>query len=221
MTKNLLNIIQKTDAAEVASDISETLSAHIEQNDKILLLLSGGSAIVVATNLSLNLNTNVSIALLDERYGDPMHLDSNAKQLMDAGFDMQNAKTITVLEGDSIQETTDRFSRDLIEAKESADLVVAIAGIGPDGHTSGVLPHTVGVSSEKSVEHYDGGTYQRITTTLTFIKEIDHTFIYAVGENKWPAIKQMLEPGPLEDIPARVYTEAKAVTLYTDYKGEI
>ena len=109
---------------------------------------------------------NLSIFLIDERYGEVGHLDSNAKQLHDAGFEARDAIFVTpLLPGFSFDETHERYSEAIGRAFEHADSIIGQIGIGSDGHIAGILPGTPAVNASGWVTAYDTPTYKRLTLT--------------------------------------------------------
>lgn len=207
-----------------ASEIAETISKSLGENKKVLLLLSGGSALAVAVEARRIIGEIPSgilqIGLIDERYGDVGHENSNWFQLEKNGFDFTNVLTIPVLTGEDLPNTVLKFEENLKSALNNSDVKVGIFGVGADGHTSGLLPHSPAIHSNLLVASYTGPDFERVTTTPKLIPLLNKIFVYVVGQNKWPVVKQMTEQGSIEDIPARILQSASDLTVYTDYKEE-
>ena len=242
MTINNLQVHTVASKGEAASALTEKLNVVLSeaQQDKksVLLLVSGGSAFDLFPLITASsIDQNVTIGVLDERYStDPK--ENNFAQFQQTDFyhgaKEKGAKFIdtTVQDGEVHEQHASRFEQALREWKEtnSEGIIVATVGIGPDGHTSGVLPFPENPSlfselfenPEKLVAAYDAdgkNPYRyRSTTTNTFLKEyLDHAFVYAVGENKKDALTRVVsDTGSLAETPARVLREMKDVQLFTD-----
>lgn len=198
------------------------LRSALEADKKVLWLLSGGSAIPLIVAIANQLqNTNVSnltVSLIDERYGPVGHADSNWQQLKEAGFALPNATLQPVLMGQDIKATADTFQKNLRENLQTCDYRLGFLGIGPDGHTSGILPHSSAVEAQTLVHAYEGGGYQRITTTAKCLAQLDEAVVYAVGESKWPGLDQLSTDVDPADQPAQFLKQIPQVTIFNDYR---
>jgi 6-phosphogluconolactonase/glucosamine-6-phosphate isomerase/deaminase len=122
-----------------------------------------------------------------------------------------------VLSGQSIEQTTRAWSGKLSTLLDQSDFVLGLFGIGPDGHTSGILPNSPAVDAGGLVVHYDGGQYLRITTTPSFIAKLDEAVVYAVGKSKWPTLERLSRSVPTSEQPAQVLKRVPKLTVFTDY----
>ena len=119
--------------------------------------------------------------------------------------------------------------------------------MGADGHTSGILPgspsaliaaETLAMNFHKSEPNspgspnsfatdqplasaYDWSDYQRITTTLAVLAQLDEAVLYACGETKWPMLKRLRDDVPVVDMPVQLLKQVKLVTVFTDYQENI
>ena len=112
--------------------------------------------------------------------------------------------------------------------------VVAVFGVGLDGHTCGIIPD---INPEKTkskelfknrfndtdkwVVGYDDANNEykeRVTITMPFIKEqVDHAVVFVSGENKRKALDNLLaSEGDINKTPARVLRDIKDVEVFTD-----
>lgn len=203
---------------------------------EFLFLASGGSALALLDHFDPTLfGPHSTIGVLDERYSsDP--IVNNCTQLAKTNFVVrareQGARFIdtTVRPGETIDELSTRFETTLREWKErTRGVVVASVGVGPDAHTSGVMPYPEDPAFfEKTfndeahwVVAYNAGDKHpqrlRVTTTLPFLRHIDHPVLFVVGENKRDALTKMLaEEGALNESPCRIWREVPRAELYTD-----
>jgi len=223
---------------QTASVLNEILKKIQQENKSILLLLSGGSAFDLLSHIDEAILTDkTTIAVLDERYSTDPKIN-NFAQVQQTPFytttQESGVKTIdtTVQENETMEQLATRFQSSLQEWKKNNPdgEIVAIVGIGPDGHTSGILPFPENPAlfaelfenPDKWVVSYDAdgkNPYRyRATTTNIFLRNfIDHAVVYAVGENKKEALTRLIaETGSLAETPARVLREMKCVDLFTD-----
>ncbi len=227
---------------QLTQALNSTLKELHDDNKPFLLLVSGGSAFDLFTDIDLNnFDNSATVGVLDERYStDPTV--NNMDQFMHTAFytslKNKNVQFIdtTVQDEETGEEHAKRYDQALSEWKEEHrdGVIVAIVGIGPDGHTSGILPFPENPSlftklfenPNTLVVHYDAdgkNPYRyRSTTTNIFLRNyIDHSFVYAVGANKKDALTRLAaKEGSLAETPARILREMKDVQLFTDVSLE-
>lgn len=217
-----------------AVDIIEEL---IRNKQSILFLISGGSALKVLDKIdSAILHQDITVSMIDERFStDPkvnnfLQLKQTAffKKLLEKGglfFDSTPAL------GESIASLTQRFDSFLHQWKKlHADgIVVALLGMGEDGHTAGIMPF---LENQKLFGHLfledewvvgydakDKNQYSlRVTTTMTFLKnQVDRAVVFIQGEAKKSALEKVIaKDGSLAETPARIWREMKNVVVVTD-----
>lgn len=212
-----------TDTNTVVDCLLRVIGERLDQGQTVLWLVPGGSAIALAAAASQGLTAHdtskLTVSLTDERYGLVGHADSNWQQLGQAGFHIPGAQLHPVLTGADLTATTQAFAAFLDTALETADYRLGFFGIGPDGHTAGILPGSPAVTATQSAAGYDGGQFQRITITPAAIKRLDEAVVYAVGEPKWPIFDQLETDIALEKQPAQILKQVPIVTIFNDYKG--
>lgn len=195
-----------------------TLITHLESGEYTAWLLSGGSAIQleveVAKKLPLHDTSRLAITLIDERYGPFGHENENYSKLTAAGFPLPVARVLT---GESGEATAKSFSATLDTILAEADYSLGIFGIGADGHTAGIKPHSPSVTSTATATFYKWDDYERITMTAGAITKLDEAIVYAMGSEKQTTLYSLLhEDLPLEAQPAQVLKSIKKSVLYTD-----
>ncbi len=199
--------------------IAQAINRALEKGS-VLLLLSGGSNIknAVAIQQQLNLgNSRLTVSLVDERYGDIGHADSNWQQLLEAGFDTSGVRVIPVLTGEAPEQTADAFGAALSYAFQNHDTVIGMLGMGADGHTSGILPDSLAVAATDLVVHYQGPDHQRITTTPVALQHLDTAFLVAYGDNKRTQLETLLhESVPITEQPVQLLKQLSDVRIYSD-----
>lgn len=214
------------DAERAAAQIVSALVSSLNKGKKVLLLVSGGSSVGLA---SLVLNSQqlagsdmnlLTIGQVDERFGEVGHDNSNWRGLSEK-TDVRDFKILPILTEDSnnLESTAQRYNDSLKKSVAENDEVAGIFGIGADGHTAGLLPRCPVFGSDELVGSYEADDYKRITISDGFFQHFTYGFGYAFGDNKYSAISDMLSDGPVEDIPARLLKVIPGFTLFTDFKG--
>lgn len=200
--------------------LAGTIGARLSEGRSVLWLLSGGSAISVALATAKLLAgqdlTNLTISLIDERFGPLDHSDSNWHLLEQAGFSVPGATMHPVLTGADRPTTTASFGEFLQHHFVSGSFCLGLLGIGPDGHTSGILPHSPAITASGLAFDYDGPDFQRITTTPTALARLNEAVVYVVGSPKWPVLDQLETDLPPAAQPAQLLKTLPKLTIFTD-----
>ena len=208
---------------DVASSIANSIKNQLNQGKHVLFMVSGGSSIEVEVKVSTLIKSiphqNLTVMMIDERYGSLGHKDCNWEKLIKDGFDLPEAKLIPILTGDDKPTTTEKFKLALEEEFKKADYKIGLFGVGVDGHTAGILPDSEAVTCEDLVCSYETSTFSRITITEKAILKFDEAVAFIKGEEKWGEVKNLLE----EDIdvskqPSQILKKVPLLTIFTDYK---
>jgi 6-phosphogluconolactonase/glucosamine-6-phosphate isomerase/deaminase len=220
----MIKFIKIIDDLPVVDYLAQVLQQHLEAGEKVLWLLSGGSAITVEVAVARRLAAapnlrNLTVSLTDERYGEVGHPDSNWMQLINGGLVIAEADLVPVLHGQYRPATAKAFEEFLSDQFTAADYSIAVLGIGPDGHTSGIKPHSTAVTSQDLVCAYDGDDYSRITTTSKALARLDEIVVYAVGPAKHQQLEHLEHDLPVDEQPAQILKQLKQVTMFNDLKG--
>lgn len=217
-----LNIKTIKDIEEVAEFTANSINKQLELGKRVLWFVTGGSSIKVESIIAPKINTNfpgrLVITLTDERFGEENHPDSNWYQLKQLGFEIEKVKIINFLEGESFTNTTKRLRIILKEELAKADYKIGMFGIGIDGHTAGILPHTEAVNSPELISAYKTPQFDRVTITPKVILELDEAVVFAMGENKWPILEKLEKEFPLEEDPSQILKTVPLLTIFTDKK---
>lgn len=211
---------------EIVQYLSDEIGGRLETGQKVLWLIPGGSASVVAIEVLRRLEaldlSHLYITLTDERYGPLGHPNENWTQLINAGFAVANAQVYRVLTGEAPECTTDHFDQKLQEWLPQMDFAIGLFGVGADGHTAGIKPHTSAVDSEARVAYFVGEDFERITITPLAIKDIDEAVIYACGTAKFPVLASLIDDSlPVDYQPAQALKSAGSVMLFSDYYDKV
>lgn len=208
---------------QAVSSVVEAIKNHLSKGERVLWLLSGGSGTTIAVEASKRLRlsnlSNLFVSLTDERFGLIGHNDENWQQLVDAGFYLPGANLYRPLIGKDIEPTRLAFNTWLSDQITMADYKIGIFGIGVDGHTAGIKPHSSAVSSTDLVASFQGTDFERITITFSAIRKLDEAIIQASGSDKASVLQNLINNNlPLDEQPAQILKLIPRVTLYTNNK---
>lgn len=206
-------------------------------DSKTILFLSGGRTpkdlyISLAKEKKI---TPSAVALIDERYGEKFHENSNEKMIQDSGFISylggKNIRVFPILEGKDINQTAKDYDEEVRYFLHGFPKSVAILGIGLDGHTAGLPANPrlwqAGIaenSKSKLVVAYDDseGFYKkRITMTFSGLSLLSILIVLVFGEDKKEALSKLFMQGSEEEIPGRFFKRkdiAPKTLFITDQK---
>ncbi|MBA3757690.1 6-phosphogluconolactonase [Candidatus Saccharibacteria bacterium] len=221
-----MRLIRINSDFEVIDYIHRLIKLRLENNNKVLWLISGGSAIKVEAEVARRLNKSneiykLTVMLVDERYGKPGHQNSNWHKLMQAGFWVPGAQLEPILVGKNIAQTTIDFAGQLHSQLATCDFKIGVFGMGVDGHTAGILPNSPAISSSLYGVHYRAGEFHRITCTTKAIENLDEAILYAVGKEKSIMLSKLAEDVDEQVQPAQILKKAAVLTVFNDQRGDI
>lgn len=228
----------KTPDADASEKLGRLLlQARLDGHD-VLLLLAGGSAFKMYDLIDPSLlGPHVTLGMTDDRFTDDI-INNNFATLqvtrlyndtLDSGVWAIGSEPHA---GETQEELRARYEFGI--KKWLADFpkgkIIAVFGIGTDGHIAGIIP---GVLSSEDFEKEFNGTQLvgkldaadknefplRISVTFPLIKNIAHAIVYATGDNKKEILKRVVDASgqvPLDKMPSRIIHEMKDVTLVTD-----
>lgn len=218
-----MDLVQTADARPAVEKIVALLREAKARRERAVWLVSGGSAVAVAVQAMRELSQNnsdlgwLTIMQVDERFGPVGHAAGNWRQLQEAGFEPDSAHILPVLDGSTFDQTIARFEARLRAAFDRATYTLGLFGIGADGHTAGILPHSPACQpTEKLAIGYQATDFARITITPEAIKRLDAAVAYVAGEAKAPALAQLQHDLPLAEQPAQALKLAKHAWIFSD-----
>jgi 6-phosphogluconolactonase/glucosamine-6-phosphate isomerase/deaminase len=202
-------------------------------------LLSGGSALSLLERVKAeNLGKNITLSGLDDRYSTDPEVNTYSqiaslgfyKDAMERGAEQIDLR---VKEGETISAMAGRMEKSLRDWREKNfnGFIIATQGVGPDGHTAGIMPYPEDPEQFKEmfedpshwVTGYNAGDKHkypdRVTTTMPFLRDqVDHAIVYMAGNDKHEAFRRVSIPdGSLAETPARIIKEMKGtVEVFTD-----
>ncbi len=218
-------VFKKIDSTTPVSDyLFSSISMQLAKGKKVLWLMPGGSAIPIAQDVLRRLQiidcSQLAISLTDERWGDIGHTNENWKAIFASVAMPKGANLAPINQGRDMQQTIMDYSAKLKQLSEWADYRVGFFGIGPDGHTAGILPHSPAVHSLDLGAGYDAGNYKRITITPLAIERLDAAIAYAVGTPKHPILDELSNDIPISDMPSQALKQAGDSIIFNDHRGD-
>ncbi|MEK7452646.1 MAG: 6-phosphogluconolactonase [Patescibacteria group bacterium] len=218
----------------ISDDINKKISEFKKSNTPLLFLISGGSVLEILDYIKKDfLGDFMTISVLDERF-DITNKNNNFTQLSERViykamvFAGVNFIDTSVKYGQTKEELADFFEEELKSwnGKKINGRIIAIFGVGIDGHTSGIMPFFK--DEKKFLELFEGDRWvisydasgknqysERVTTTNTFLRRIDEAFVFVIGEEKKMALENMQKNGSVAEVPARILAEINA-KVYTN-----
>lgn len=226
-----------------AAFIADHLQRVAGEHKKILVLLSGGSAVTIYKKVfdilpqDLDLS-RVIFSLVDERYLEPGDKNSNEQQLRNTGVIKEIEKRGSSFIGwlaknRNGSELAELISKKLQPIFSQSDHTLMLAGMGADGHSAGWLPtQTVDkfeqlYKKKQLVTYYqvdpvdsDNPYRERLTITLGAVAKVDQVILTASGAEKRPALEKLVaQGGDPHQLPALTLYKAKNQTIIlTDQK---
>lgn len=220
--------IQRVNSPEAAvKALCVRLLSELQGGKQVLWLVSGGSnlawEVAIMQHIPAEESSRLTVMLIDERVGAPGHPASNWQQLQEAGFEGKQAHCIpTLVEGETLAETVNRYEQELAEAVSSAEVVIAQLGLGTDGHIAGILPHSpASAETKRLVCGYETEPYTRLTVTFPLLRQVTAAYLLAFGADKQSVIETLLHASlPVAEQPAQALKSLPEAYLYTDQEGE-
>ncbi len=217
-----------TAAATLADRVSTLLVADSTAHGQATLAVSGGK-----TPLPLFAElrhreipwSKITITLVDERWVDPAHEDSN-ERLVRTSLLTQHAAAANFIPMKN-QAATARQGEETCARKLAAVPLphsVLLLGMGNDGHTASIFPGAerlnLALGNNPKLRCLaitpPAAPHERMTLSLAAILNSRHIFLYIQGEQKLKTLQQALLNGPEEHMPIRaVLNNPKTpVTVY-------
>lgn len=235
-----MHIVRAKDKDEALNKAAQALSELFEEQYRkpTLFLSAGGSSLGILQFVDpMHLGSHLCIGVTDERYSENPEINNFAKLMATPLYGEarnRDAEFIDtrIKDGESLESLAERFEKSLRNWKTAhpEGRVLITQGIGPDGHTQGILPYQENPdlfkklfdNPERWAVGYDAEDKNefplRLTVTMPFLRDVvDFAIVYMVGENKKEALRGILaEQGNLVQTPGRIIREMKNVTVFTD-----
>ncbi|MGD1854726.1 MAG: 6-phosphogluconolactonase [Leptolyngbyaceae cyanobacterium] len=191
-----------------AAQTVELMKAAIAARGRCTIALSGGSTpkpiyqAIAKTDLPWD---KIFVYWGDERYVPATHTDSNAKMAREAWLDQVDIPADNIFAVPTDVDTPDTaatlYQQSLAKSfqvaseKDFPQFDVILLGMGDDGHTASLFPHTAALNERKrwvTVGSKDG--QPRITFTSPLINQAHHVLFVVAGANKQAALSQVFAP---------------------------
>jgi len=176
-----------------------------------------------------------AVALIDERYGEKLHSNSNENMLRTTGliqyFSWRHMPFYPVIqENKSVDIVATEYDETIRYLLSQFPRSFGVLGIGLDGHTAGIAGERADFhnplfdqeQNDKVVSWFDdfSGPFQtRVTMTFAGLSLLDVMLVLVLGDDKKEALEKTFSPGSIEAVPARFFTLpeiAPKVVLITD-----
>ncbi len=209
------------------ADLTERLVRELAGGRQVLWLVSGGSNVMpsvqIMGNIPERLRAKLSVMLIDERYGEPGHPESNWAQLMKAGFEGGDATLLPVLEaGLDFDQTIVRYNQIAGRAFDANQVIIAQLGVGADGHIAGILPGSPAADETDALAvGYQSEPLTRLTLTFTALRRVSAAYVFAFGDTKRQELKKLQTQSiPLNRQPAQILKQLPEAYFYSDQFGD-
>lgn len=196
----------------LAKDIVSKLTAAINDKGQAVLLVSGGRSPIALFEQLSNSDIaweNVIISLVDDRWVDATHSDSNENLVKQYLLVNKAAKARfigLVAPGESAFTHIDQSIKAIADIKE---IDVMILGMGEDGHTASIFPCSEQVSQAMSKDNHQRliatqpttAPYERVSFTLNEILAAKQVYLPLSGSNKIRVFEQAQQLDDLAKMP--------------------
>jgi 6-phosphogluconolactonase len=183
--------------------VIQQLQTAIAQKGQATIALAGGSTprplyeILAKANLPWE---NIQVFWGDERYVPADHPDSNYRMarlawLDHVGFPAQNIHPVPTEIADPAiaAQTYEQTLQQVFGTQERPEFDVMLLGIGDDGHTASLFPHTAALQvSDRLVAVGEKDGAPRITFTFPVINRSALVLFLVAGASKQTALRQIL-----------------------------
>jgi 6-phosphogluconolactonase len=209
------------------------------EREYVSLALSGGSTPVlvyeaIATQTTLPKRCSIKFFQVDERYVPADHKDSNQKLLYDhfiRAFDRRPDGKNYLSEGvffrtdqpieKALKEYTKAIQYEMSSwpAPWNIPFSLAILGLGPDGHTASLFPHSPALyDTEHAVAHTTTDAFpvhDRLTLTFPTIMASHRLLLLVRGREKQAIIDDLLHSNKtIDELPAKKLLEHPDLTIF-------
>lgn len=201
-------------AADMARRIAQILGDAITERGVATIALSGGRSprpvLEALSGAGLDWDKLI-VTLVDERWVEPDHADSNERLVRETLLQGEAAKARFVGMKNAAADAYDGQAG--CEAAFRAlpwPLDIVLLGMGEDGHTASLFPEAEELAEGLSTDALTlavtppAAPHQRMSLSAKAILSSRHIFLQIGGAGKKAVYDRALEGGPVEDLPIRV-----------------
>lgn len=200
--------------------LSQSINTRINDAGKASIALSGGStpqALYRELSQQDLAWQSVTVSLVDERWVDDIHTDSNARFIRNTLIRDRAGRASFVGMKTSHNDAfaaADSLSR--ILARHILPLDLVLLGMGLDGHTASLFPDAIGLAPALSADCrqlccaiqplptvQDTAPVARMTLSLNTILSAQQRVLFLRGDAKRQVLEQAFSNGPVTDMPVR------------------
>lgn len=207
--------------SDVVDNLSSLLNAHLIIGKKVFWLISGGSSIPIAVQVSKTISPafypQLWTMLVDEIIN-IQESETNGERLLRAGF-ATGIPFIKIYEkGLALEEMVLHFGAAIAEKIGWADVSVGQFGIGDGFHTGGIMPRSIAAETHNKLAiAYEHEEAKKITVTPGLVEKLDIVFINSLGETKRELVRHFLNSKEnIYDEPTQALKLAKHCYLASD-----
>ena len=201
-------------APALAAAVARDLRGAIGSRGRAVLAVSGGSTPVpffIELRQARLDWSQVTITLVDERWVDVDHPDSNAalvqRHLMQGAAASAHFQPLWNAAGTAGQGCP---ATEVLLA-QLCPLDVAVLGMGADGHTASWFPGATNLAQALDMGSHRScvalqppqGGHERISLSLQAVFSAGRRYLHFTGSEKWATFERALMPGPVADLPVR------------------
>lgn len=196
--------------AQAAADhIVQAAQREIDAKGSFSLALSGGSTPKMLYTMLAEPPyvkwiewDKVHLYFGDERGVPPEHKDSNFKMASETLLDVAPIPPANIhrMKGElPAEEAAKEYGLMLKQTFGDGGIDLVLLGMGDDGHTASIFPHTIAVKEKEHrvigyfAENSSTGKSWRITMTAPFLNRSKEVLILLAGKNKAERLKEVLE----------------------------
>lgn len=207
------------DADTLADQLARTMAVSLEkaiaQRGRASLVVSGGnSPVKLFERLRVHpLDwSRVTVALADERWVDPPDPASNETLVRGVLLrDRAAAARFVGLKNAAPSPELGAASAWEAYASVPRPFDATVLGMGDDGHTASLFPHSPRLRDALDREAAPGCVAMRSPTppqarmslSLSALLDSRRIYLLILGEAKWRTLNEALGPGPIEEMPVR------------------
>lgn len=202
-------------ANTLGAEIANRLTAAVNSRGSASMAVSGGSTPIVLFQTLSAMDipwSQVVISLVDERWVDETHADSNAALVRSTLLQnyASTARLVTMKTNQPDAFAAQKKVSHLL-ANSILPLDIVLLGMGNDGHTASFFPHADGLSEALDLNddavcraiRVAGMPYTRMTLTLRTLLSARYRVLQIHGQSKQQTLAKALQTGPINDMPVR------------------